>query len=220
MATRFEEAAAEGTERRGGGMSVATGTVTNNFDLVMEGKVEVRVPGIDQTVWARLTGLGGGSGAGFFYVPRMEDEVLVVFAEDDPTDAFLIGGLWNTRDRIPVTDPVTALTTRVMRSGVAVGTGQEIELDDLLQSVTITTTTKQKIAMDPTKIELTNLAGSVSIALDNLTQTITIRAVNAINLEAPQITLKGAKVEINGAAMTTVKSAALCNITAPLVTIN
>jgi uncharacterized protein involved in type VI secretion and phage assembly len=222
MVTRFEQEAAQApeTSKKGSGMSVATGTVENNIDLITEGKVEVRVPGLNQTLWARLTGTGGGSGAGFFYVPRVGDEVVVAFANDDPTEAFLLGGLWSLRDRVPVTDPVTALTTRVIRSGIEVGTGHEIELDDLLQSVTITTMTSQKITMDPKKIELTNLAGTVSISLDNLSQSITIRAVKSINLEALEINLKGAKVEINGATTATVKSAALCNVTAPLVTIN
>lgn len=220
MATRFEEDAAQDQTPAGTAMSVATGTVKNNVDLIMEGKIEVRVSGLNQTLWARLTGLGAGSGAGFFYVPRIDDEVLVAFANDDPSEAFVIGGLWSLRDRIPASDPLTSTTTRVMRSGVAAGTGQEIEMDDIAQSVTIMTTTRQKITMNPAKIELTNLAGTVTISLDNLTQSIAIRAVKSISLEALDISLKGAKVEINGATMTTVKSAALCNITAPLVTIN
>jgi uncharacterized protein involved in type VI secretion and phage assembly len=222
MATRFEQDAARAPEagKRVAGMSVATGTVENNIDVINEGKVEVRVTALNQTLWARLVGTGGGDDAGFFYVPRLGDEVVVAFANDDPTEAFVLGGLWSLRDRVPVIDPVTALTTRVIKSGIAPGTGHEIELDDLLQSVTITTVTRQKITMDPTKIELTNLAGTVSISLDNITQSITIRAVKSNNLEALEINLKGAKVEINGATMATVKSAALCNISAPLVTIN
>lgn len=220
MATLFEWGTTQEEADTKSKVSIASGTVTNNIDLVMEGKVLVRVPSIDQEVWARLSATGAGSGAGFFYVPRVDDEVLVAFGNGDPTDAFIIGGLWNDRDRIPATDPVTALTTRTIRSGVTVGTGQEIEMDDLLQSVTIVTSTQQKIVMDMTKIELTNLAGTVKISLDNVTQSVSITAAASIKLEAPQISLKGASVEINGAAMTTVKSAGVCNVTAPLVKIN
>lgn len=220
MATRFEQDAVQEQAPTRPAMSVATGIVKNNIDLITEGKIEVHVSGLNQTLWARLTGLGAGSGAGFFYVPRIDDEVLVAFANDDPTEAFVIGGLWSLRDRIPVSNPATSTTTRIMRSGVAAGTGQEIEMNDLTQSVTIMTTTRQKITMDPSKIELTNLAGTVTISLDNLTQSISIRAVKSISLEALDISLKGAKVEINGATTATVKSAGLCNITAPLVTIN
>jgi phage baseplate assembly protein gpV len=74
--------------------------------------------------------------------------------------------------------------------------------------------------MDPAKIQLTNLAGTVTISLDNATQSVSITAAASIKLEAPQISLKGATVEINGAATTTVKSAGICNVTAPLVKIN
>lgn len=201
-------------------MNVAVGIVSNNFDLPTEGKVLVRVPTIDREVWARLAAPGAGPGAGFFYVPRIDDEVLVVFAGGDLTDAFVVGGLWSTRDPIPVSDPVTALSTRIIRSGVTQGMGHQIEMDDLLQSVTITTSTEQKIVMDPTKIELSNMAGTVKITMDGVGQSISITALSSIKLEAPQISLKGATVEINGVATTTVKSGGVCNVTAPLVKIN
>jgi uncharacterized protein involved in type VI secretion and phage assembly len=220
MATLFEW----GTDQQETGarpsVSIASGTVTNNFDLLTEGKVLVRVPAIDQEIWARITAPGAGSGAGFFYVPRIDDEVLVALAGDDPTDGFIVGGLWNDRDRIPVGDPATALVRRIIRSGVTAGTGHEIELDDALQSVTITTSTGQKITMDPTRIELTNQAGSVKVTLDNTGQSVSITAAASLKLEAPKISLKGATVEINGTATTTVKSSGTCNVTAPLVKIN
>lgn len=220
MASLFEWDSAQ--EDVGGkpAVSIAVGIVTNNLDLPMEGKVLVRIPSIDQEVWARLAAPGAGSGSGLFYVPRVDDEVLIAMAHDDPRDAFILGGLWNIRDRIPVSDPITALATRVLRSGVTAGIGHQIEMDDLLQSVTITTSTDQKITMDPTKIELTNLAGSVTIKLDNATQSVSITAAASIKLEAPQISLKGATVEINGAATTDIKSAGVCTVAAPLVKIN
>ena len=220
MVTMFEWGTDEEAGGRRPGASIALGTVTNNLDSLTEGKVLVRVTAMDQEVWARLAAPGAGSGAGFFYVPRIDDEVLVAFAGDDPTDGFIVGGLWNDRDRIPVSDPVSALAKRIIRSGVTAGTGHEIELDDTEQSVTITTSTKQKITMDPGKIELTNLAGTVKITLDNAGQSVSITAAASLKLEAPQITLKGATVEVNGTAMTTVKSGAAVNVTAPMVKIN
>lgn len=220
MSTIFARDSEQHTAASAPPVGAASGTVVNNLDMLASGKVLVRVPTIDQEVWARIAAPGAGDGAGLFYVPRVDDEVLVVFANGDPTDAFLIGGLWNDRDRIPVDDPITALTTRIIRSGVTTAAGHEIEMDDLVQSVTITTSTDQKIVMDPAKIELTNLAGSVKITMDNASQAISITALRSISLEAPQISLKGASVEINGTASTTVKSTGVCNMTAPLVKIN
>lgn len=219
MATLFEWGSTQEESTRPG-VSVASGTVTNNIDTLMQGKILVRIPAIDQEVWARIAAPSAGPGSGFFHLPVIGTEVLLVLAGADPTDAFVVGSLWNDRDRIPVGDPITALTTRILRSGVISGVGHQIEMDDLAQSVTITTSTDQKITMDPTKIELSNLAGSVSITLDNATQSVSITAAASIKMEAPQISLKGATVEINGVATTDVKSGGVCSVTAPLVKIN
>jgi uncharacterized protein involved in type VI secretion and phage assembly len=217
MATLFDRDTAEAGERRSG-TSIAVGTVANNLDVPMQGKVLVRVPAIDQELWARLAAPGAGSGAGLFYVPRVDDEVLVAFADGDPTDAFVIGGLWNDQDSIPVDDAVNAQSTRILRSGLSSGTGHEVVMDDLLQSVTITTSTDQQITLEPMKIELK--AGSTTVTLDNTTQAVSIKAGASITLEASQITLKGATVEINGTGTTTVKSGGVCNVTGSLVKIN
>lgn len=210
-----------GRDSKAGGTSLATGIVTNNIDAITEGKLQVYVPAHGLTLWARLVGTGAGNGAGFFYMPRMDDEVLVAFAGDEPTDAFVIGGLWNLRDRIPVSDPLTALTTRIIKSGVLAGQGQEIELDDLVQSITIKTVTGQKITLDPESIELTNIAGTVSISMSNLTQSISITSVNKISLEATDISIKAAaKISIEAGASATLSAAGTTAIKGGLVTIN
>ena len=220
MPTLFDRDTDNEAEDRHARVNVAVGIVTENFDLVMEGKVKVRIPAIDEEVWARLAGPGGGAGAGFFYVPRVDDEVLLVFANGDPMDPFIVGGLWNDRDSIPVSDPVNAQSTRILRTGLSQGTGHEIEMDDLLQSVTIKTSTSQKITMDPTTIELTNMAGTTTITLDNTSQSISIKALKSISLEAPQISIKGATVEIEGTGTATLKSSGVCTISGSLVKIN
>jgi len=204
----------------GGATHIAVGVVSNNVDTPMDGKVLVRVPALGRQLWARLSGPGAGDGAGLYYVPRIDDEVLVAFAGGEPDAAFVLGGLWNGRDRVPVSDAVTALTTRLLRSGVTAGTGHEVTLDDLDQSVTITTSTGQKVRLEPTGIELTNKAGSVKISLDNVGQTVSVKAANSITLEAQQITLKGTTVEINGNASTTVKSGGTVNVTGSLIKLN
>ena len=78
--------------------NILVGTVTNNIDLLAQGKVLVRIPSLDQEVWARLCAPGAGKDAGLFYVPRNDDEVLLGLNNGDPEDAFIIGGLWSTKD--------------------------------------------------------------------------------------------------------------------------
>ena len=144
------------------GFAIAPGIVTNNLDLLAEGRVQVRIPAApDFEPWARVATVGGGSGRGFCWIPQIDDEVLVAFAQNDPSGAYILGGLWNTKDRPPLTLPTDFLTKRVIKTGVAGGVGHAIEFDDALQSITITSSTSQKVTIDPLKIELTNTAGTL-----------------------------------------------------------
>jgi phage baseplate assembly protein gpV len=187
--------------------SILTGIVTNNLDALAQGKVLVRLPAVDQEVWARLTGLGGGPGTGFFHAPNIDDEVLVALNQDNVNDAFVLGGLWSTLDRPPVDVPGEALFKRVYKTGLPkVPLGHTVEFDDAEQSVTITTSTEQKITLDPTKIELSTTGGLVAITLDVLTQSISIKGLLSIELKAEgEISLSAAKVSINGEILTDIK---------------
>ena len=53
------------------------------MDLV-QGKVLVRLPSLNQEVWARLTAPGAGRGTGLFHAPNANDEVLVALIHADP----------------------------------------------------------------------------------------------------------------------------------------
>ena len=116
-------------KKKGTGYSVVPGKVVNNCDLANQGKVLVRIPSLDQEVWARQSGPGGGSGAGVYYCPRIDDEVLLGFNENEPTDAVVIAGLWSTQDKPPADDPVTSTTKRKIVTGLKAGVGHEVEFD-------------------------------------------------------------------------------------------
>jgi uncharacterized protein involved in type VI secretion and phage assembly len=186
--------------------SIATGTVINNCDLIKQGKVLVRVPSLDQEVWARLAAPGAGSGAGMFYMPRPDDEVLLALNDDEPMDAFIIGGLWNTSDSPPISSGPEGIFKRIFKTGLKGGVGHEMEFDDAKQSIKITTTTKQQVTIDPTKIELTNLAGTVTITLDNLKQTVSIKAPNIEigDTKTARIAIKGQLIQIGDSKSQTV----------------
>lgn len=196
--------------------SIIDGVVVNNCDVTRQGKVLVRIPSLEQEVWARLASPGAGPGAGLYYTPRVDDEVLVALSGTNPTNAYIIGGMWNTKDTPPVSNPMELTTKRIIKTGIKEGLGHEVEFDDGPgQSITIKTTTEQKITLDPFKIELTNKAGTLKITMDNKAQKITIQAVdielsavNSIKLKAATInigempltgntTIKGLRVDIN-----------------------
>lgn len=202
----------EEQRRRRPKSSVVSGTVVNNCDITKQGKILVRIPSLEQEVWARLSGPGAGSGSGFFYVPRPDDEVLVALNDGEPGDAFIMNGLWNTQDTPPVSNFAETPSTRVIKTGLKGGLGHKVEFDDIKQSITITTSTEQTIVLEPTKIEVSTTKGAVKITLDTTGQltleakaSVAIKSTGTLKLEATAIeitaksnlTLKGLNVAIN-----------------------
>lgn len=201
------------------GYSISLGIVKNNLDLLGEGRVTVKMPGLPSfDVFARICAAGGGSGRGFLWVPEIDDEVLVAFNQNDERDAYILGGLWSTIARPPLTLPTDFLIKRVIKTGVAAGVGHEIEFDDLLQSIKITSSTQQKVTIDPTMIEISTTGGSVSVKLDLVSQTVSITAPLKIELQATEISLQGATVDIKGGEVNI--QAGKCSIQGGLVKIN
>lgn len=208
----LEEMAADRERKGDREYAIAPGIVTNNIDLLAEGRVQVRIPTRPSfEPWARLAAIGAADGCGFMWVPAVNDEVLVAFAGDDLSSAVVLGGLWSTTNRPPLTLPTDTLTKKVIRTGLTSALGHELEFDDAKQSVTITTSTKQKVVLAPDKIQLTNLAGSVDVKLDNLTQTVSITAVAKIELKAAQISMTGSTIDITGAKVS-ITSAGPCTV--------
>ena len=202
------------------GFAIAPGIVTNNLDLLGQGRVQVRIPSRPSfEPWARMTAVGAYSSRGFLWIPQNNDEVLVAFAENDLSSAYILGGLWSTMNRPPLSLPTDFLIKKVLKTGATESLGHQIEFDDAQQSISIKTSTEQKITLDPTKIELTNLAGTVTISLDNASQAVKITAVNKIELQSLQIELKATKIDMT-AANFSITSTGPCSVTGLPIKLN
>ena len=94
-----------------------------------------------------------------------------------------------------------------------------MEFDDAMQSITITSSTKQKLTIDPLKIELTNTAGTLTIKMDNSSQTISIQAAAKLELKAMQISIEGVQVDVKGTTIN-VQAGGPCSIQGLPVQIN
>ncbi|HYH78815.1 MAG TPA: phage baseplate assembly protein V [Longimicrobium sp.] len=74
-----------------------------------QGRVKVSLPwspdaeGEAYEAWARLATLMAGNDRGSWFVPDVNDEVLVVFAGGDPRFPCVVGCLWNGEDAPPET---------------------------------------------------------------------------------------------------------------------
>jgi len=194
------------------GFAIAPGIVTENLDIIGEGRVKVRVPSMSSfEPWARVASVGAGSDRGLCWIPQVGDEVLVAFAQNDLGTAYVLGGLWSTRDRPPLTLPTDFLIKRTIKTGVAGGLGHEVEFDDALQSITITSSTQQKITIDPLQIKIAGTGGACTITLDTAKQSVSIEAPLKIELKATQISIQAVKLELKGTTVD-IQSAGPCTV--------
>ena len=215
------DSAAKDKKEQNAGFSIVTGTIASNCDLPGHGKLLVRIPSLDTEVLARMSSPGGGPSAGIQFVHRVGDEVLVALSQNDAADAFILGGLWGTQDQPPVATP-DAPAKRVIKTGlVKGGPAHQIEMDDALQTISIVSSTKQKVTIDPLKIELSNSAGTLTITMDNKTQTITIKGVKIKLSALASIDLDATQIKLTAKQSISIAAGATCSISGPQsVTIN
>jgi uncharacterized protein involved in type VI secretion and phage assembly len=80
---------------------VVVGVVTNNRDPDGMHRVKVRFPWLnqdDESNWARVATMMAGNGRGAYFLPEVDDEVLVAFEHGSVEQPFVIGALWNGKD--------------------------------------------------------------------------------------------------------------------------
>lgn len=180
---------------------VRTAIVRDNEDPEGLGRVKVSYPwrdADDESHWARLTTEMTGSGYGMFFLPEVEDEVLVGFENGDIHNPVVLGSLYSGNRKPPHDNSSgdndkRAITTR---------SGHKLEFDDNDSEAmfTIETNGGHKFVMkDKSGSEVVKLEDSEGnmIEMDSPGGTISITANTEISLEAPTISLS-AKSEIKG----------------------
>ena len=103
--------------------------VTNVQDPDKQGKVKVcfpRLPGKPESGWARVAQPHAGDGRGFYWLPQVNDEVLVAFERGQSNRPYVIGSVWNGKDK-PMKDAYTDENTNVM---VQTTSGHQVILYD------------------------------------------------------------------------------------------
>ncbi|TPN83950.1 type VI secretion system tip protein VgrG [Aquimarina algicola] len=204
-----------------------------------ENRILVRLPIIDNSargVWARVATLdagsadGGVAGRGSFFLPEIEDEVIVGFINDDPRDAVILGMLHSSAKPAPLeAEDVNHEKGFVTRSGmrllfhdetktITIDTpaGNSITLDEDTTSITIKDQNDNEAIMNPEGIALSS-PGDIKIEASG---NIDIKAGMNMTLEATQISAKAsASMEVKGAS-TSVSADGITEVKGSLVNIN
>jgi uncharacterized protein involved in type VI secretion and phage assembly len=212
---------------------VVVGVVTNIQDPEKIGRVKVRFPWLnddDESHWARIATLMAGKDRGSFYLPEVDDEVLVAFEHGDVRFPYVLGGLWNGVDTPPRDNADGKNDLRVIRSR----SGHEFIFHDGdgKEQVQIITKAGHQLLLDDTsgaeKITLKDKTGDNKIEIDSAQNSIAVSAKTKITLKAQNIEitadssmkLKSQQMEIASDAAMTVKSSSTLTIQGSLVKIN
>jgi uncharacterized protein involved in type VI secretion and phage assembly len=171
------------------GQTLLVGIVTDNADPEGWGRVKVKFPTLTEehsSNWARVVAVGAGSDRGFDCLPEINDEVLVAFEHGDIHRPYVIGGVWNGKDKPPESVNQSVQDGKVRLRTFKTRAGHQIQFadDDRGGHIHIKTAGGQEIHLDDND-------GSIQISaqgnLDLQANMITLTGTTAIALRAPVI---------------------------------
>jgi phage protein D/phage baseplate assembly protein gpV len=169
--------------------------------------VKLKLPWLDDqytTEWARVVSLGAGKDRGMFWMPEVNDEVLVFFEQGDVRRPYVVGGLWNGQD----TGPEGADENGYFKNGnvfkrtIKARNGGQIQFveDDgtdeklVIQAhkdgkliVTMDKTNKKIIVNSDGTIEITS---DKAITIESKQDNITIKAQKDVSIEGMNVNVK------------------------------
>jgi uncharacterized protein involved in type VI secretion and phage assembly len=126
--------------------------------------------------WARVSTMMAGKGRGSFFVPEVNDEVLVLFEHGELDRPYIVGVLWNKEDTPPQTmdtdgkNDIRAIHTRC---------GHKVIFND---------------SDDQPSIRIEDKTGENYILIDSKENKMTIKVAGDLNIEAQgEITMKAGK---------------------------
>ena len=150
--------------------------------------------------------LGAGSDRGTWFIPQVDDEVLVAFEQGDVRTPYVLGSLWNATDKPPAERRTTPIGRRIVKTPA----GHVIELDDTKQSITITSSTRPEgddHAREDRADGGRRREGTLETpARSRSKATTTISATRRVDIEAEG----HVNLELDGDASATLKAGATC----------
>jgi uncharacterized protein involved in type VI secretion and phage assembly len=179
---------------------VTIAEVTNNKDEAKLGRVKVKFPWLsdtDESFWARvLTPMAGGD-RGMYFLPEVGDEVLVAFEHGNIEFPYILGALWNGKDKPPETNEDGKNNKRTIKSR----SGHTITLDD---------------TDGEEKIEIFDKSKKNSIVMNTKENTITISAEADITIQSSngKLILSGKEIQLDSKGDVKIKASQNMNIEA------
>jgi uncharacterized protein involved in type VI secretion and phage assembly len=187
---------------------VTIGVVTNNQDPDNLGRIKVKFPWLSdqqESAWARLLSPMAGKDRGFYCLPEVDDEVLVAFEHGQVEFPYILGSLWNGKDKPPGKNSDGKNNQRLIKSR----SGHVIILDDTQGEEKIIIrdkTAKNEIVIDSKQ-------NSMTIKVD---KDLTIETKGNISLKSSggDVAIECKNLKIQAQQSCDIKANVQCNIEA------
>lgn len=193
--------------------TVVIGIVTDNKDPNGLGRLKVKFPLMQtegaakvkssptqaeedtaiESDWIRMTSFFAGNQRGAFFLPQINDEVLITFAYGNVNMPYVIGALWNGKDIPPVPK-----AEQQQQCEIKTVSGNTILFDDTKDKnkITITDAKQNQIVIDTSSGTIT-ISANQDIAVSAQKGNITVTAAKDLNINASgQATIKASQINI------------------------
>jgi uncharacterized protein involved in type VI secretion and phage assembly len=168
---------------------VVPAIVTNTQDPDKWGRIKLKYPWMDdaqESGWARIVSVGAGPDSGLIAVPEVKDEVLVAFEHGDFNRPYVLGGLWNGKDKPPSATTGAADGEAPQVRGWRSRTGHYISMfDNADNKVEIATAGGHTITLDDKnkKLEIKS-AGGMEITVDDNSGDVKVKGGGNLVIDA------------------------------------
>ena len=205
------------------------GKVTSLEDPDGEHRVRIFIPVIEPSsegIWARMASpdAGGGDAArGMFFMPEVDDEVIVGFINEDPRDPVILGKLYSSAKPAPFEQ-----TEDNFQKGLVTKTGLKLVFDDEVKSISLETPNGNKMTISDEEkgfvLEDEN-GNKVVLNSDGVqyesSKDFIIKASGDVKIEGVNIEIKAsAELKAEGGAGAEFSSSGATNVKGSLVQIN
>ena len=201
---------------------VVVGVVTNLSDPDDFGRVKVKFPWLPknsgaeiESTWCRIASPMAGAQRGMYFLPEINDEVLVSFEHGDMSYPYIIGGLWNKTDKPPLAIGDAVASGKVKQRIIKSTSGHVIILDDTQGAEKITIrdkTAKNEIVIDSASNTMTvTVEKDLSITAKGA---VTIKSTQGdMSLEANNVNVKAKQnVKVEATAALNLKATSSCTV--------
>lgn len=211
---------------RGATNGVVTGLVTQNGDTQHVGMVKVKFPWLDdkhESDWIRVAQLGAGPDSGAVWYPEVNDEVLVAFEFGDPRRPYVVGNLWNGKDKPKEGDGLFD-NGKVKRRGFVSRKGHKfVFFDDGSKSGIglLSSDGKLKVSLNESNGEIKIHAGGKVSIITEQGGDVTINSAGKLDIQTQADTSIQAsgQVKINGSGGVNVQSSGQVQISGSMIQI-